>query len=126
MYFDDIVKNGREISMQVRIWDSSPVDLEEEYDYDGESDELNIFIEDWMADNTVNGVYNLSDMSENVLKFEQVRIPVFYMRKGKERAMDAKRFGDQLRKFLKKAPFELESKNYQRGLGEVWIIIGEK
>lgn len=126
MYFDDIVKNGREISMQVRIWDSSPVDLEEEYDYDGESGELNIFIEDWMADNTVNGVYNLSDMSENVLKFEQVRIPVFYMRKGKERAMDAKRFGDQLRKFLKKAPFELESKNYQRGLGEVWIIVGEK
>lgn len=125
-HFQDMFTNGREVKIQIKVWDSSPVDLEEEYDYDGETSELGDIIDDWMADNTVEGRYSNADNSENFIKFEQVRIPMFYKRKGKQRAMDTKKFVNKLRKFLAGDPFDLTCKVYQRGLGEAWLIIGEK
>jgi len=125
-YFEDIMLNGREIKVNIKRWANADIDLEEEYDYDGENLELKEIIENWMADNAIRGQYNLSDASENFMKFEQVRIPVFYDYKGKERAMDANKWVGELRKLLKDEPFELDSKLYMRGLGEAWLIIGEK
>lgn len=125
-HFEDMFANGREIKVQVKLWDDAEVDLEEEYDVEGESDELGIHIEDWFADNCVSGRYSLSDGTENFQKYEQVRIPLFYERKGKQRAMDAKRFVNNLRKYLAGEPFLLESKVYMRGLGEAHLIIGGK
>ena len=125
-HFTDIAANGREIMINIQVWDNADIDLEEEYDFDGEEDELQIFIEDWIGDNAYNGKFNLSDGSETFMKFEQVRIPLFYERKGKKKAYDAKRFVNKLRKFLKTEPFEITSKLYMRGLGEAWLIIGEK
>ncbi len=125
-HFTDIAANGREILVNIQVWDNADIDLEEEYDYDGEDDELIVHIENWIADNAYNGQYSLSDATENFAKFEQVRIPLFYERKGKQRAMDARRFVNGLRKFLKEEPFEIESKIYMRGLGEAWLILGEK
>jgi hypothetical protein len=125
-FFEDMFTNGREVKIQIKVWSSADIDLEEEYDLDGETEELNVFIEDWMADNTVEGRYSLSDQSENFMKFEQVRIPLFYERKGKQRAMDTKKFVNNLRKYLAQEPFNLECKLYMRGLGEAWLIIGEK
>lgn len=118
-YFRDLKKNGREIVFTIRCWDSWDKDLEEEYN----GEELTDCIQQWMRDNTVNGVFNLSDATENFLQFEQVRIP-FYDEKGN--AMDARSFATQLRKYLAKAPYEITSKVMVRGLGEAILVLGEK
>ena len=125
-HFDDMFNNGREVKIMVKLFDGADVNLTEEYDYNGATDELSIFIEDWMADNTVNGRFSLSDATENFQRYEQVRIPMFYERNGRQRAMDTRTFVNNLKKFLSEAPFNLESKVYMRGLGEAWLIIGEK
>ncbi|MDV7395604.1 DUF6175 family protein, partial [Arthrospira platensis SPKY1] len=67
-HFDDLFQNGREIVFQVRIWDSSPIDLEEVFDYNGNDLELGEIIEDWVADNTVAGRFNTSTYTENVIR----------------------------------------------------------
>ncbi len=64
--------------------------------------------------------------SAAMMKFDVVRIPMYYERKGKQRAMDTRRFVNGLRKYLKKGDTEIESKLYMRGLGEAWLILGEK
>lgn len=125
-YFTDVAANGREVIINIQVWDNADIDLEEEYDYDDEDDELAIHIENWIGDNAFKGIFNLSDGSETFMKFEQVRIPLYYERKGKQRAMDTRRFVNELRKFLKNEPFEIVSKVYMRGLGEAWLILGEK
>lgn len=125
-HFDDMFNNGREVKIMVKVFDGSDVNLSDEFDYNGETDELSIFIEDWMSDNTVSGRFSLSDATENFQRFEQVRIPMFYERNGRQRAMDTRTFVNNLKKFLSEAPFNLESKVYMRGLGEAWLIIGEK
>lgn len=118
-YFKDLQKNGREIRLTIRVWDTSDYDLESEFD----GEELLDCIQDWLANNTVNGVFNLSDATENRANFELVRIP-FFNEKG--RAMDARAFGTNLRKHLAKAPYNIPAKVMQRGLGEVIIVIGDK
>jgi hypothetical protein len=122
-HFNDMFENGREVSLMVRVWDSSMVDLEEEYNYQGEYLELGEIIEDWIADNTILGRYNLATYTANQLVFEQVRIPLFDER---ERAMDTRRWVRDLRSALRNPPFSQECNVYTRGLGEVWIILGEK
>lgn len=122
-HFDDLFANGREIILQVRVWESAGIDLEEEYTYNSEELELGMHIEDWLADNTVEGRFSFMDGTENFIKFEQVRIPLFDDR---GRATDARRWARDLSKFLSDEPFMLENKIYTKGLGEVWIIIGEK
>jgi hypothetical protein len=44
----------------------------------------------------------------------------------KGRAVDARNWLRDLQKYLKDDPFTIESKLYMRGLGEAWLIIGEK
>lgn len=119
MHFDDLLENGREISMRVRIWSTSPVDLEEEYD----GYELGEIIEDWVYENTVQGRFNTTDATENMMVFEQVRIPLYNDR---GRAMDARMFAQDLRRFLNRDPYNLDVKVSTRGLGQAQIIIGEK
>lgn len=118
-YYRDLVKNGREIILTVRCWDSWENDLETEY----AGEELTDCIQSWMNDNTVGGVFNLSDATESFLQFEQVRIP-FFDEKGQ--AMDARSFANELRKFLRKEPFQIEAKVMIRGLGEAIVVLGEK
>lgn len=124
-HFDDMFNNGREVKIMVKVFDGSEVNLSDEVNYNGETDELGIFIEDWMADNTVNGRFSLSDGTENFQRYEQVRIPMYYERNGRQRAMDTRTFVNNLKKFVAES-FNLESKVYMRGLGEAWLIIGEK
>ncbi|MBR5643358.1 MAG: hypothetical protein IKW77_04165 [Salinivirgaceae bacterium] len=124
-HFDDMFNNGREVKIMVKVFDGSEVNLSDDVDYNGETDELGIFIEDWMADNTVNGRFSLSDGTENFQRYEQVRIPMYYERNGRQRAMDTRTFVNNLKKFVSES-FNLESKVYMRGLGEAWLIIGEK
>jgi len=125
-FFQDMFEKGREVKIQIKVFDGNDVDLESEFTYNDEDLELGEIIENWMADNTVAQRYSLSDGTENFQKYEQVRIPMYYTSGGKQRAMDTKRFVGDLSKFLKKEPFLLDSKVYLRGLGEAWLIVGEK
>jgi len=118
-HFDDMFTNGREIMLTIKIWDSWEKDLETEFD----GEELTDIIDDWMAKNTVSGRYNMTDATENIIRFEQVRIPIYDDR---ERAIDARGFAKDLRKFLKVEPYLIESKLMTRGLGEAIIVLGEK
>lgn len=118
-WYADQKKNGREIVMTVRCWDSWENDLETEYD----GEELTDCIQQWMRDNTVNASFNLTDGTESFAQFEQIRIP---MVDGKGNAMDARAFATGLRKYLSKAPYDITSKVIIRGLGEAILVLGEK
>lgn len=119
-HFDDMFENGREVIIRIQTWDSWDGDLESE-DYG--DDELGALIENWMADNTVKGRFNTTDMTENMALFEQVRIPLF---NEKGRASDARDFAKGLRSWLKADPRLIESKLVMKGLGRATLILGEK
>lgn len=112
-------KNGREIRLSVQVWDSAPVDLEEEYD----DMELIEYIQLWLKENTVNSAFSLTNATESRASFEQVMIPCF---DDNDMPMDARAFAAKLRKYLRREPFMLQSKIVTRGLGEAILIVGEK
>lgn len=119
-FFDDLFENGREVAIDIRVFDNgSGLDLETEFD----GDELLEIIENWMSDNTVLHRYNLVAASENFMSFEEVRIPLFDER---ERPIDVASFIRELSKKLKKAPYNITNKVNIQGLGKVQLILGEK
>ncbi|MDD2563653.1 MAG: DUF6175 family protein [Salinivirgaceae bacterium] len=118
-FFEDAFEKGREVKILIQMFQNMDFDLESEYN----DDELSEHIENWMADHAVNGRYNTQDATENFMQFEQVRIP---MLNEKGRAVDARGWIRDLQKYLKDDPFMIESKLYMRGLGEAWLILGEK
>lgn len=124
-YFEDMAKNGREIVVKLKMWDSSDITFEEEFEFEEEYLELTDIISYWMEDNTVNHAPTRTEATENFITFEQVRIPLYRERNGRQSPLDARGYANSLRSYLKKEPFLIESKIYERGLGEVWIIIGE-
>ena len=117
-HFDDMFDNGREVALRVRVWDSFDGDLESEYN----GKELGEIIEDWMHNNTVQHRFSTSDATENLLVFEQVRIPLY---EASGTATDTRRWARGLQKFLKDN-YKIESKVLTKGLGEAQIVIGEK
>lgn len=124
-HFEDMFKNGREVKVQIKVWSNWENNLETEFDVAGETKELTTIIEDWFADNCVSSRYNLSDGTENFMKLEQVRIPMMKTdAKGRERAVDTRSFVNDLKKVL--SDMGITSKLYLRGLGEAWLILGEK
>lgn len=125
-FFDDMFAKGREVTIVIKVWDSAEVDLEEDFEVDGFTDMLGFHIENWLADNTVEGRFSTIDATETMMRFEQVRIPVMMERNGRKIAMDTRRYVSNLSRYLSNAPFNIESKLYQRGLGEAWLILGEK
>ena len=119
-HFNDLLENGREVNIDVRIFDNgSGLSFEEEYD----GEELTDIIDNWMAENTVNHRYNLSDQTDMVLRFEQVRIPLY---RANGRPMDTRQFVGELRKFLTAAPYSITSKILTKGLGRANLVLGEK
>lgn len=120
-HFDDMFTNGREIIVRIKTWDNIGYDLEEEFD--GEM--LSTIIEDWIADNTVQGRFNTSTVTENNMLFEQVRIPLEIEENGKVRAIDARRWVGMLRKYLRDN-YSIESKLMMQGLGQAQLVIGAK
>lgn len=125
-HFDDMAQNGREVKINILVWQNAPFDLEEEFDYKGETLSLGDIIDFWMDDHCVQGRYSRINGSESEIRYEQVRIPLFMEILGKERAIDTKRFISNLSSMLKKEPFNITSKIYERGLGDTWLIIGEQ
>ncbi len=119
-HFDDLLTNGREVSVNIRVFDNgSGLSLEDEYD----GMELIDIIDEWMASNTVEHRYSLTDATENVMRFEQVRIPLY---RSNGMPMDTRRFVTELRQYLRQSPYNIESKIITRGLGQADLILGEK
>jgi hypothetical protein len=71
----------------------------------------------------VKGRFNVSDASENKIRCEQVRIPLY---DSNNNAVDARQFAKGLQKYFKAAPFNYEVKLMTRGLGEAILVFGEK
>lgn len=118
-WYADQQTNGREISLTVRCWDNWDSDLETEYN----GEELTDCIQEWLQNNCVGGSFNLTDGTETFAQFEQVRIP---LQDERGRAMDARSFATNLRKYLQQPPYSIPCKVVIRGLGEAIVILGEK
>lgn len=120
-YFDDLFTNGREVTLDIRVFDNNEagIDLETEFG----DNELGEIIDEWLSANTVEGRFSKLGSSENYVSYEQVRIPL-YNTKGQ--AIDTEAFARQLRKFLTKEPYNIPVKVMNRGLGKCVLILGEK
>ncbi len=118
-HFNDLLKNGREIIITLKKWDNWDKNFETEIN----GKELTDYINKWMNENTVNKKFNRTEASENLIIFEQVRIPVYDK---EEQPLDAREFAKGLQQYLKNEPFKYEVKLMQRGLGEAIIVLGEK
>ena len=118
-HFDDLLTNGREVVLDMRIFDSSTVDFEKEYG----GYELNEVIDNWLADNCVNHRFSKSDATESMILYEQVRIPLY---KANGMAQDTYGFARELARFLGAAPYSIPVKTVNRGLGRCLLILGEK
>lgn len=119
-HFDDLLTNGREVNFEIRTFDNGG-DYSLENEYDGM--ELSDIIDNWVAQNTVEHRYNLTDATEDMMLFEQVRIPLY---RANGMPMDTRHFANELRKFLKKPPYNITAKVVTKGLGKAIVIIGEK
>ena len=118
-HFDDLFENGREVSIDFRVFDNgSGIDFESEYN----GEELADIIDEWLNQNTVNHRYSKTDGSENYLYYEQVRMPLF---NANGKAIDTESYVKDLRKYLKNT-YQIESKVQTKGLGKAVLIIGEK
>lgn len=120
-YFDDLFANGREVMLDIRVFENNAAGVDLETEFNGV--ELGEIIDDWMAQNTVQGRFTKLGASENYVSYEQVRIPLY---KPNGTAMDTEAFARQLRKMLQAAPYNIPVKVLNRGLGHTILVIGEK
>lgn len=118
-HFDDLLTNGREVVLDMRVFDNTVVDFEKEYD----GYELSEIIDNWLADNCVQHRFSKSDATESMILYEQVRIPLY---KANGMAQDTYGFARELARFLNAAPYNIPVKTVNRGLGRCLLILGEK
>jgi hypothetical protein len=127
-HFDDLFENGREITVTLLRYDTCPIDFEEEYVVNDYDVELADIIEAWFADNTVAGRFTMDTRSANRMRFTQVRIPLYSVNpiNGRETAIDADGFIRGLVSMLRKDPYNVQVGRTAKGLGEVWVTLGDK
>lgn len=118
-HFDDLLTNGREVVLDLRVFEGSGVDFEKEYD----GYELNEVIDNWLSENCVQHRFSKSDATESMILYEQVRIPLY---KANGQAQDTYGFARELARFLGAAPYSIPVKTVNRGLGRCLLIFGEK
>ncbi|MCM1312649.1 MAG: DUF6175 family protein [Bacteroides sp.] len=94
--FLEIVRTGRELSVQM-VLDQNV----EDWDFDQPSpesgEEFKVELEDWLAANAMNGVYDMSRSSDKIIDLT-VRIPIWDEKTG--RAYSVSTFRNAFRKFL--------------------------
>ena len=119
-YFDEMAIKGREISVEIQVFENSPKKINSEINEDG--DELSDDIQKWMKANTVNGAFTLGPKTSTLMKMTGVRIP---LRTEDGSAFSADDFGSKLRKYLKKT-YQLPCVSYPVGTGKTVLVIGGK
>lgn len=118
-HFEDLLTNGREVSMNIKVFDNpNGYDLESEFD----GKELREIIDNWVYDNTVSHRFSLVDETEVNMKYADVRIPIYDER---GRAMAASNFGRSLQKYLKEK-YTIAAKVDNAGLGLVNVYLFNK
>lgn len=117
-HFDDMVENGREVSLRVRRFSDFDGNLESEFN----GEELGVIIERWVSDNSVNRRFTTTDATENVMVLEQIHIPLYDK---SERPLDTRGWVRDLQRMLK-STYQIDSKIMTRGLGQAQLVIGEK
>lgn len=119
-YFEDMMQNGREVTLVMKVFDNgSDLDFEKEY---GDK-ELGEVIDDWLSDNCVNHRFNKSGSTESTIVYDQVRIPLY---KENGRAMNTYDFARSLARFFKAPPYNIPIKTVNQGLGKCVLCFGEK
>jgi len=119
-HFDDLFENGREVVVDILVFDNPEgINLETEF----KGYELSEIIDDWMALNTVSNRFSKSDASDNFIFFEQVRIPLY---RPNGMSMDTESFVRELSRYLRAEPYNITTKVATRGLGRCALILGEK
>lgn len=119
-YFDEMVNKGREISVEIQVFENSPKKMNTEINDDG--DELSDDIQKWVKANTVNGAATLQTKSSTLMRFTGVRIPL----RGEDgSSFNADGFGTKLRKYLRKT-YQLPCASYPVGTGKTVVVIGGK
>ena len=119
-HFDDMMTNGREVTLVMKVFDN---DNDIYFDTEFDDYELNEIIDEWLAENCVNHRFNKSDATETMILCEQVRIPLY---KENGTAMDTYAFARELARFLKKEPYNIPIKTVNKGLGKCELIFGGK
>jgi hypothetical protein len=74
-----------------------------------------------MQENSVKGRFNLSESSENKMRFEQVRIPLL---DAQGKPTDTRGWAKGLQAYLK--TLGITSKLMTKGLGQAVIVVGDK
>ena len=120
-HFDDLFANGREVALDIRVFQDNEAGVDLETEFDG--DELGEIIDEWMYENTQEHRFSKLGSSEYYVSYEQVRIPLY---NAKGQAMDTEAFARQLRKMLTKDPYNIPVKVMNRGLGKCILVLGEK
>lgn len=119
-HFDDMMQNGREVALVMKVFDNgSGLDFEQEYG----DEELNEVIDNWLSDHCVNHRFNKVDATETTIQYDQVRIPLY---KENGQAMDTYAFARDLARFFKAPPYNIPVKTVNKGLGKCELIFGEK
>lgn len=118
-YFDDMFINGREILLTLKRWNSWDKNMETEIN----GKEIADYVNEWLQKNTVKGKFTMADATENIIRCDQVRIPLY---DANNNSIDARQFAKGLQKYLKTAPFNFEVKIMTRGQGEAILVLGEK
>ena len=124
-HFDDMFANGREVTISIKMTENCPVTMYDDFEFMGETVALTDIIDWWMDENTVNHRFSRAGGGDYYTDYEQVRIPLYKTVLGKERAIDTRSFAMDLARFLNKEPFNLPYKINERGLGNVWIVLGD-
>lgn len=125
-YFDEIVKNGREGSIIIKIADTCPLNLESMVSLDGEEGELADLIEYWLTNNAVNGAYTGSKSSRYSMHFDQVRFPLVGKAAfGKTKALTMEDFVKiGLVQLL--GQYGISVSTHAIGIGKVYLTLGAK
>jgi hypothetical protein len=125
-HFEDLLANGREGALVLLVGENGTSNFDTNYSIKGKEAALKDIINRfWMPRNTVNARFSLDENSENILKFSQVRIPLYGDDGwGGQMAYDFATWGGNLKQFLKDE-LKLETKIQTKGLGEVEIIINQ-
>ena len=117
-HFVDMFNNGREILLTVKRWSIWDKNMETEID----GKEITDYVNEWLQKNTVKGKFSMADATENIIRCDQVRVPLY---DANNNAIDARQFAKGLQKYLKATPFNFEVQLMTRGLGEAILILGE-
>ncbi|MBK9253919.1 MAG: hypothetical protein IPM42_00375 [Saprospiraceae bacterium] len=94
--FNDILINGRTITLNIGVEDGSSISMDDEVDSSG--DLLSELIENWVENNAFKSQYHLQGVTANRIKFDLLKVPMFD-ESGKN--FRVSKFASELRKFLK-------------------------